>query len=264
MGIKVLPPCVNDSDAQLHPGRHRHPLRPDRDPQRRRQRRRLDRRDPRRRRAQFADFGDFLRKVDAVVCNKRTIEALIKGGAFDSLGHTAARADQRLRAGRRRGARHQAGRGDRPVRPVRLGRCRAGDRMPATTCSRSRRPRASGTRRCCCSSSARCSASTSPTTRCSGSSTCSPRAADSSIALGAGRGADEPQLGHSRRHPVRGQPPGDQGGAAVGAGRARGPRGLDRGDVLPGDLRAGRADDRRGRRSSRSRAAPTPARTPSS
>jgi DNA polymerase-3 subunit alpha len=35
----------------------------------------------------FADFADFLRKVDAVVCNKRTIEALIKGGAFDSLGH---------------------------------------------------------------------------------------------------------------------------------------------------------------------------------
>ena len=35
----------------------------------------------------FADFGDFLRKVDAVVCNKRTIEALIKAGAFDSLGH---------------------------------------------------------------------------------------------------------------------------------------------------------------------------------
>jgi DNA polymerase-3 subunit alpha len=36
----------------------------------------------------FTDFGDFLRKVDAVVCNKRTIEGLIKGGAFDSLGHT--------------------------------------------------------------------------------------------------------------------------------------------------------------------------------
>jgi DNA polymerase-3 subunit alpha len=35
----------------------------------------------------FTDIGDFLRKVDAVVCNKRTIEALIKGGAFDSLGH---------------------------------------------------------------------------------------------------------------------------------------------------------------------------------
>jgi len=35
----------------------------------------------------FTDIGDFLKKVEAVVCNKRTIEALIKGGAFDSLGH---------------------------------------------------------------------------------------------------------------------------------------------------------------------------------
>jgi len=36
----------------------------------------------------FTDFYDFLRKVDAVVCNKKTIESLIKAGAFDSLGHT--------------------------------------------------------------------------------------------------------------------------------------------------------------------------------
>src|SRR4029078_7140965 len=35
----------------------------------------------------FTDFYDFLRKVDAVVCNKKTIESLIKAGAFDSLGH---------------------------------------------------------------------------------------------------------------------------------------------------------------------------------
>lgn len=36
----------------------------------------------------FTSFTDFLDKVPAVVCNKRTIESLIKGGAFDSLGHT--------------------------------------------------------------------------------------------------------------------------------------------------------------------------------
>ncbi len=35
----------------------------------------------------FASFTDFLDKVPAVVCNKRTIESLIKAGAFDSLGH---------------------------------------------------------------------------------------------------------------------------------------------------------------------------------
>ncbi|WP_125775315.1 DNA polymerase III subunit alpha [Antribacter gilvus] len=36
----------------------------------------------------FTSFQDFLDKVPAVVCNKRTIESLIKAGAFDSLGHT--------------------------------------------------------------------------------------------------------------------------------------------------------------------------------
>ena len=35
----------------------------------------------------FTSFQDFLDKVPAVVCNKRTIESLIKAGAFDSLGH---------------------------------------------------------------------------------------------------------------------------------------------------------------------------------
>ena len=36
----------------------------------------------------FSSFGDFLAKVDVQVCNKRVIESLIKAGAFDSLGHT--------------------------------------------------------------------------------------------------------------------------------------------------------------------------------
>ncbi|MFF0880216.1 helix-hairpin-helix domain-containing protein, partial [Micromonospora aurantiaca (nom. illeg.)] len=35
----------------------------------------------------YTDFYDFLSKVDAVVCNKKTIESLIKAGAFDSLQH---------------------------------------------------------------------------------------------------------------------------------------------------------------------------------
>jgi len=42
----------------------------------------------RRAKGRYASFEDFLRKVPAVVCNKRTIESLIKAGAFDSLGHT--------------------------------------------------------------------------------------------------------------------------------------------------------------------------------
>ena len=36
----------------------------------------------------FGDFPDFLAKVEVSVCNKRVIESLIKAGAFDSLGHT--------------------------------------------------------------------------------------------------------------------------------------------------------------------------------
>ncbi|GAT81468.1 DNA polymerase III subunit alpha [Streptomyces sp. F-3] len=36
----------------------------------------------------FVSFPDYLDKVEAVVCNKRTTESLIKAGAFDSLGHT--------------------------------------------------------------------------------------------------------------------------------------------------------------------------------
>jgi DNA polymerase-3 subunit alpha len=35
----------------------------------------------------YASFHDFLRKVPLPVCNKRVVESLIKAGAFDSLGH---------------------------------------------------------------------------------------------------------------------------------------------------------------------------------
>ncbi len=87
MGIKVLPPDVNESDADYTP-------------------RGTDIRfglgairnvganvvasivRSRQGRGRFADFGDFLRKVEPVVCNKKTIESLIKAGAFDSLGHS--------------------------------------------------------------------------------------------------------------------------------------------------------------------------------
>ena len=35
----------------------------------------------------YTDFYDFLEKVDAVACNKKVVESLIKAGAFDSLTH---------------------------------------------------------------------------------------------------------------------------------------------------------------------------------
>jgi DNA polymerase-3 subunit alpha len=41
----------------------------------------------RREKGRFADFADFMGKVSTLVCNKRVVESLIKAGAFDSLGH---------------------------------------------------------------------------------------------------------------------------------------------------------------------------------
>jgi len=86
MGIKVLPPDVNDSDSDFTP-------------------RGTDIRfglsavrnvgenvvasvvASRRAKGRFADFRDYLAKIEAVACNKRTVESLVKAGAFDSLGH---------------------------------------------------------------------------------------------------------------------------------------------------------------------------------
>lgn len=36
----------------------------------------------------FVSFEDFVRKSPALVCNKRTVESLIKGGSFDSMQHS--------------------------------------------------------------------------------------------------------------------------------------------------------------------------------
>jgi DNA polymerase-3 subunit alpha len=87
MGIKVLPPDVNESQADFTPVG-------------------TDIRfglsairnvggnvvtsvvAARQAKGRFADFADFLRKVDGVACNKRVVESLIKAGAFDSLGQS--------------------------------------------------------------------------------------------------------------------------------------------------------------------------------
>jgi DNA polymerase-3 subunit alpha len=87
MGIQVLPPDVNESDAEYTP-------------------RGTDIRfglaairnvgegvvasikSGRDSKGRYLSFGDFLAKVDAQVCNKKTIESLIKAGSFDSLAHT--------------------------------------------------------------------------------------------------------------------------------------------------------------------------------
>jgi DNA polymerase-3 subunit alpha len=87
MGIKVLPPDVNESESDYTP-------------------RGTDIRfglsairnvgenvtasivAARKEKGRYTSFGDFLAKVDQQVCNKKTIESLIKSGAFDSLGHS--------------------------------------------------------------------------------------------------------------------------------------------------------------------------------
>jgi DNA polymerase III subunit alpha len=87
MGIKVLPPDVNESDANFTPRGTdiRFGLAAIRNVGENVVRSIAATREAK---GRFTHFTDFLIKVDAVVCNKKTIESLIKAGAFDSLGHT--------------------------------------------------------------------------------------------------------------------------------------------------------------------------------
>ncbi len=135
-----------------------------------------------RRRAPYTDFYDFLRKVDAVACNKKTVESLIKAGAFDSLGHTPQGPARRARRRDRLVPRHQAQRGRRPVRPVRRRVRRRPSPAPPAWWSRRRSRPPSGTSPTCWPSSGRCSGSTSPTIRCSALEHVLAKAADMSIA----------------------------------------------------------------------------------
>jgi DNA polymerase III subunit alpha len=86
MGIKVLPPDVNESAADFTPvgtdirfgltavrnvgGNVVDAIVTAREEQ-----------------GRYADFSDFMGKVPPLACNKRVIDSLIKAGAFDSLGH---------------------------------------------------------------------------------------------------------------------------------------------------------------------------------
>jgi DNA polymerase-3 subunit alpha len=87
MGIKVLPPDVNESDSEYTPrGKDiRFGLAAIRNVGENVVSSVVRNRSAK---GRYGSFGDFLAKVDAVVCNKKTIESLIKAGAFDSLGDT--------------------------------------------------------------------------------------------------------------------------------------------------------------------------------
>ena len=83
MGIRVLPPDVNESDAEYTPRGNdiRFGLAAIRN---------VGEgvvasiKKSRFEKGNFTSFGDFLAKVDVQVCSKKTIESLIKAGAFDS------------------------------------------------------------------------------------------------------------------------------------------------------------------------------------
>ncbi|MFI2363459.1 DNA polymerase III subunit alpha [Promicromonospora sp. NPDC019610] len=87
MGITVLPPDVNDSAAKFTAvgGDIRFGLTGVRNVGRNVVDAIVEAREEK---GTYTSFQDFLDKVPAPVCNKRTIESLIKAGAFDSLGHT--------------------------------------------------------------------------------------------------------------------------------------------------------------------------------
>ncbi len=242
MGIKVLPPCVNSSDARVHPDRRRHPLRPDRDPQRRQQRRQLDRDH-----SQGPGRLRGLRRLPAQGRCHGLQQAHHRGpdqGRRLRLPRPSPpRADEHLRAGRRRGARHQAGRGHRPVRPVRQpGRNQPGRRRVrgARAAGRVGQEGAAAVR----ARDARAVRLRPPAARARAHPERFGRHDDRGRAC---RGQRRAAVGHADRHPLVGEPPHHQGRGALGPGRARGPRGLHRGDVLPDLLRPGGADDRRGR-----------------
>ncbi len=87
MGIKVLPPDVNESDANYTAvgSDIRFGLSAIRNVGENVVESVVQ---TRRAKGRFESFSDYLAKVSAVACNKRTVESLIKAGAFDSLGHT--------------------------------------------------------------------------------------------------------------------------------------------------------------------------------
>jgi len=87
MGITVLPPDVNDSKAYFSAvgGDIRFGLTAVRNVG---ENVVIELMKAREARGRYVSFPDFLDKVPASVCNKRTIDSLVKSGAFDSLGHT--------------------------------------------------------------------------------------------------------------------------------------------------------------------------------
>ena len=261
MGIKVLPPDVNESDADFTPRRHRHPLRPLRDPQRRRQRGRVDRRGPR-------EEGRVhrLQRLPAQGRRRRLQQADRR--VADQGRRVRLARPHPARPARRPRARpstafidDQAQRGDRPVRPVRRARRRRAGATPA------RRDAAdpdwrSGTRATLLAYERDMLGLYVSDHPLLGVEHVLARRADCSIGR-AHRARTGPTgtvvtvAGLVTRPAAQGH----QAGQPVGDRHARGPRGRHRGDGVPADLPAGRHPAGRGRRRASSAAGSTGART---
>ena len=86
MGIEVLVPDVNESESDfaVHEGRIRFGLSAVRNVGEGVVEKIVEARTD----APFESFEDFVNRVDVSVLNKRTVESLIKAGAFDALGHS--------------------------------------------------------------------------------------------------------------------------------------------------------------------------------
>ena len=247
MGITVLPPGRQRLRAQLRPGRHGHPLRDGRHPQRRCERRRRDRR--------RAPGEGQLRRLLRLPAQGRRRGLQQEGHrvADQVRGVRLARAPAqgpaaRARLGDRRRDEHEEGRVDGPVRPVRLdGRLRRRRRRRARRDLRREGPprgvglqapardRAGDARPLCLRASA---------------------ARPGAGAGGQGGHVDRGhrrrhggrgRAGHGRRHPREREPPGEQERRALGVGADRGPGRRDRGAVLPARLPGGRRGRGRGR-----------------
>ena len=122
----------------------------------------------------FASVYDFCARVDSQLANKRTLEALIKSGAFDSTGDPAARHAGGAAPGR--GRRRAAAQGQRPgpgravrrlprrtMPPPRARACRSASTTRPRCCARRRRPWACTCRRIRCRA---CAASSATRSRC--------------------------------------------------------------------------------------------------
>ena len=239
----------------LHADRQGHPLRARRGAQCRRQRRRIDR--------GFAQGEGRVRRLRRLPAQgrRRRLQQAHRRGTDQGRRVRLARPHPagsdphpRTSVGHRR--RNQEGRGDRAIRPVR-GRLGRGQRC------RCLRRRGAG-RRVGQERPARLR------TRDAGPLRLRPSAARPRARAGGLGGAVDSRAARRRRsrgtsrhrrwHPVLGEPPGHQGGGAVGTGGARRPRRVDRAAVLPGHLRAVWHQHRRRRRGGRQRARRCPRR----